>query len=236
MNTSHTILTRGTAVVAASALALALAQVPAQADESGGSIDTSATLLQTSAELQTAGGGGNNLGNIAGLLGSLAGVAEGDMNATQMVAAMSSFYQAGGLDYLAGIPGGLHDFVQTCMRAIAGQATIDDVWRQFNAIGAPQQHCNDLSDAGGYGGVYRRIDMGRGGPMTIPLRFETFSIPDAVNVYYEGRHIYGSGFVGTNGDRWVDVMVPPGASTSVIVEVLAPDRSTEWNYTVHCPR
>ena len=72
--------------------------------------------------------------------------------------------------------------------------------------------------------------------MAIPLRFQTYSIPDAVNVYYEGKHIYGSGFVGTGGDRWVDVLVPPGASTSVIVEVLAPDRSTEWNYTVHCPR
>lgn len=235
MTTFRTHLTRAAALTAASATVLALTGAPAQAQdgESGSSIDTSLTLLDTSTQLQ---GGEGNLGNIAGLLGSLSEVAEGDLTATQMIDTMSSFFQTGGLDLIAGIPGSFDDFVKTCMRAIAGEATIDDVWRQFNAIGAPQQWCNNQSESGGYEGIYRRIELGRRGPMVIPFRYDTLWERDTVRVLYEGRVIFEDRFARTEGDRWVDVHVPPGTSTAIQVEVIANDsRTTLWNFTVHCP-
>lgn len=236
MRPLRTHLTRAAAVTAATATTLALVAAPAQAQtgDEGSSLDLSVSLLQTGAQVQ---GGEGNLGNIASLLGSLADVAEGDMTAMQMVDAMSSFYQSGGLDYLSGIPGGLHDFVQTCMRAIAGQAPIEDVWRQFNAIGAPMQHCNNDSASGGHEGIYRRIELGRSGPMVIPFRYDTRIESDTVRVLYEGRVIYEHLHASTRGDRWVDVHVPPGLSTGVQVEIIANDsRTTLWDFTVHCPR
>lgn len=227
------IAARTIAVGAASALALTMVGAPAQAqDEEGISLDTSMTLLDTSVELQ---GGDGNLGNIAALLGSLSGVAEGDMTATQMVDAMSSGLDNGAFAVIAGIPGGMHDFVQTCLRAIAGEATIEDVWRQFNAIGAPLEHCNETSDAGGYGGVHRRIELGRPGPTFFRLRYETYRIPDTITVRYEGREIFADHYRSTHGDKWVDIHVPPGSSTAVQVEVVANEPGTEWNFTVHCP-
>ena len=234
MTTFRTFLTRATAVTAASATVLALTGAPAQAQdgESGSSIDTSLTLLDTSTQLQ---GGEGNLGNIAGLLGSLSEVAEGDLTATQMIDTMSSGLDTGAFAVLAGIPGGLNDFVQTCMRAIEGQATIEDVWRQFNAIGAPLEPCNTLREAGGFGGISRRVELGRPGPTVFRLRYETYSIPDTVEVYYEGRRIFVDPVASTYGDRWVDIHVPPGGSTSVRVDVIADIRGTEWNFTAHCP-
>lgn len=233
MRKTKRIVTRAAGVTLASALALAMAAVPAQAqEESGISLDTSLTLLDTSVALQ---GGDGNLGNIANLLGSLSGVAEGDMTATQMVDTMSSALDNGAFAVLAGLPGGLHDFVQTCLRALAGEATIEDVWRQFNAVGAPLEHCNGLSESGGYGGIYRRVELGRTGPTVFKLRYETYGIPDTVSVFYEGKRIFVDHEASTRGDRWVDVHVPPGASTAVQVEVLAPHQGTDWNFTVHCP-
>ena len=225
---------RGAAVAVVSATTLAMVGVPAgaQTGEAAGSMDASVSLLDGSTELQA---GAGNLGNVTQLLGSLAGVAEGDMDAMQMVETMSSAFDSGAFAVLAGLPGGLHDFIQTCGRAIAGQATIDDVWRQFNALGAPLEYCNDLSESGGYGGVYRRVELGRRGPTVFRLRYETYSIPDTVSVLYEGRPIFVDPRASTNGDRWVDVHVPPGASTAVQVEVLAPIQGTDWNFTVHCP-
>lgn len=234
MSTIRTYLTKGAAVAVASATALAMTGGPAQAqtDEAGSSMDASVELLQTGAQLQ---GGEGNLGNIAGLLGSLSDVADGDMGAMAMIDTMSSALDSGAFAVLAGLPGGLHDFVQTCMRAIAGHATIDDVWRQFNALGAPLSYCNALTESGGYGGIYRRVELGRPGPTMFRLRYETYGIPDTVTVFYEGRPIFHDPVVGTNGDRWVDIHVPPGASTAVQVEVIAPIRGTDWNFTAHCP-
>lgn len=234
MSTIRTYLTRATAVVTASATVLALTGGPAhaQAEDSGSSIDASLTLLDTSTQLQ---GGGGNLDNITGLFGSLSEVAEGDLNAMQMVDAMSSAFDTGAFAVLAGLPGGLNDFAQTCLRAIRGEATIEDVWRQFNAIGAPLQYCNDLSESGGFGGIYRRVELGRPGPTVFRLRYETYNIPDTISVLYEGRRIFIDPEASTRGDRWVDIHVPPGGSTAVQVEVIAPIQGTDWNFTVHCP-
>lgn len=233
MRTTKRIVTRAAAVSMASALALAMTAVPAQAEEESGiSLDTSMALLDTSVGLQD---GDGNLGNIANLLGSLSGMAEGDMTAAQMVDAMSSGLDNGAFAVLAGLPGGLHDFVQTCLRALAGEATIEDVWRQFNAVGAPLEYCNGLSESGGYGGVYRRVELGRTGPTVFTLRYETYGIPDTVSVFYEGKRIFIDPEASTRGDRWVDIHVPPGASTAVQVEVLAPHYGTDWNFTAHCP-
>ncbi|WP_010541741.1 hypothetical protein [Dietzia alimentaria] len=234
MNIFRTQLTKATAVAVASATVLAVSGGPVQAQEgeTGSSIDSSLTLLDTSTQLQ---GGTGNLGNISVLLGSLGEVANGDPDAMQMVDSMSSAFDTGAFAVLAGLPGGLNDFAQTAMRAIAGQATIDDVWRQFNAIGAPLQYCNDLSESGGFGGVNRRVELGRPGPTVLRLRYETYNIPDTVSVFYEGKRIFVDPATSTRGDRWVDVHVPPGGSTSVQVEVIAPIQGTDWNFTVHCP-
>lgn len=234
MNRTPSTLARGAALVTASATALALTAAPAsaQTDESGAAIETSIALLDTSTQLQ---GGEGNLGNIAALLGSLSGVADGDADAMQMIDAMSSSLDSGAFAVLAGLPGGLNDFAQTCLRALRGEASIEDVWRQFNALGAPLEYCNALTESGGFGGVYRRVELGRPGPTMFRLRYETYGIPDTITVLYEGRPIFVDHKASTRGDRWVDVHVPPGGSTAVQIEVLAPIQGTDWNFTAHCP-
>lgn len=67
------------------------------------------------------------------------------------------------------------------------------------------------------------------------LRYETYGIPDTITVLYEGRPIFVDHKASTRGDRWVDVHVPPGGSTAVQIEVLAPIQGTDWNFTAHCP-
>lgn len=102
---------------------------------------------------------------------------------------------------------------------------------------APTQGCNATTMGGGAGVTSTRHEIGRPGPTAFVLRHETYSIPDRIEVFYEGNRIHDTGYIGddTNeGTGQVVVGVPPGLSTSVLVRITGPN-NTEWDYTVNCP-
>lgn len=102
---------------------------------------------------------------------------------------------------------------------------------------APTQGCNATTMGGGAGVTSTKHEIGRPGPTAFVLRHETYSIPDRIEVFYEGNRIHDTGYIGddTNqGTGQVVVGVPPGLSTSVLVRITGPN-NTEWDYTVNCP-
>jgi hypothetical protein len=68
---------------------------------------------------------------------------------------------------------------------------------------------------------------------TFNFQYETYSIPDQIDVYYEGVIVFTTGVpVGEN--KTVQITYGPGTDTTVRVVVTGPS-GTLWNYTVFCP-
>ena len=102
---------------------------------------------------------------------------------------------------------------------------------------APRQFCNQDTIAGGPGVTQTNHDLGRTGPNSFVLRYETYDIPDVIDVFYQGGLIFSTGYVGDDmneGTGSAVINVPPGSETSVLVKVTGPG-GTDWNYTVGCP-
>lgn len=104
---------------------------------------------------------------------------------------------------------------------------------------APQtQQCNQSTKSGGAGVTSTNHQIGRTGPTSFVLSYETYAIPDKIEVFYQGALIHNTGYVGDNlnqGTGSALVNVPPGTATSVVVRVTGPN-NTDWDYTVNCPR
>lgn len=102
---------------------------------------------------------------------------------------------------------------------------------------APTQGCNAQTVGGGAGVTSTNHELGRGGPTSFVLRHETYSIPDRIEVFYQGARIHDTGYIGDNTNEGTGspvVTVPGGAATSVLVRVTGLN-NTEWDYTVNCP-
>lgn len=102
---------------------------------------------------------------------------------------------------------------------------------------APRQQCNQDTIAGGPGVTQTQHDLGRGGPTSFVLRYETYAIPDLIEVFYQGGLAYSTGYIGDDineGTGSVVVNLPAGADTAVLVKVTGPG-GTDWDYTVSCP-
>lgn len=102
---------------------------------------------------------------------------------------------------------------------------------------APRQRCNEATLAGGPGVTQTLHDLGRSGPATFQIRWETYSIPDVIEVFYQGAFVFGTGPVGDDineGTGSAVISLPPGTDTNVLVKVTGPG-GTEWDYTVGCP-
>lgn len=102
---------------------------------------------------------------------------------------------------------------------------------------APTQRCDASTVSGGAGITSTKHELGRGGPTSFVLGYETENVPDLIEVYYEGRLIHSTGYIGDNineGTGSAVVNVPAGGASSVLVRVTGPDH-TEWSYTVRCP-
>lgn len=104
--------------------------------------------------------------------------------------------------------------------------------------GAPTvQRCDAQTLSGGAGVTTTRYLMGRPGPMSFNLTYDTENIPDQILVSYQGRVVANTGYVGNNinkGQGTIRVNVPRGTESSVVVRVTGPD-DTEWHYTLYCP-
>ncbi|MBH0779284.1 hypothetical protein IT779_23730 [Nocardia sp. NEAU-351] len=105
------------------------------------------------------------------------------------------------------------------------------------SFGPLTQLCNQSTKSGGAGVTSTVHQIGRSGPTSFVLSYETYAIPDLIEVFYEGSLVRSTGYVGDNinqGTGSVVVNLPAGAATSVTVRVTGPN-STDWDYTVHCP-
>ncbi|MFN8557611.1 MAG: VWA domain-containing protein, partial [Dehalococcoidia bacterium] len=92
----------------------------------------------------------------------------------------------------------------------------------------PPARCNDATNSGGAGITTRVYDMGTNAG-TFRFDYETFTIPDRIDIVYEGGTIFTTGgFVGEN--RTVSVTFGPGRSTQITLTVTGnlTDTSTEW--------
>ncbi len=121
---------------------------------------------------------------------------------------------------------------------IDGLKKID--WGSVDSIpGVPKvQNCNENTKAGGAGVTETTHFLGRPGPTSFVLDYETENIPDDIKVFYQGKVIYDTGYVGDNineGTGSVRVNVPAGLTPAVTIRVSGPD-GTEWSYLAHCPR
>ena len=106
--------------------------------------------------------------------------------------------------------------------------------------GSPKiQQCNQSTKSGGQGVTETKHILGRTGPTSFTLAYDTRIQPDKIDVYYQGRLIRSTGYVGdriNKGRGSVVVDVPPGIANYVTVKVTGPESGTVWDYTVNCPR
>ncbi|TSD93624.1 hypothetical protein FOS14_22460 [Skermania sp. ID1734] len=102
---------------------------------------------------------------------------------------------------------------------------------------APAQGCG-ASTKSGHDGVTTTVhNIGRTGPVSFNLTYDTEDVPDLIDVFYEDRQIASTGWVGNainNGVGSLVVHVPPGSASVVVVRVTG-GTSTNWEYTVNCP-
>nr|WP_202927269.1 hypothetical protein [Gordonia desulfuricans] len=99
------------------------------------------------------------------------------------------------------------------------------------------QHCNDSTESGHDGVTRTRHTLGRTGPTSFVLDYETENVPDKIDVIYQGKEIYTTGYVGDDvneGTGSVRVNVPRGSDDFVDVLVHG-GQNTNWSYTVKCP-
>lgn len=101
------------------------------------------------------------------------------------------------------------------------------------------QQCNASTKSGNDGITDTIHELGRRGPATFTLSYDTENVPDRIVVSYQGRQVYDTGFVGNNnrpgqGVGSARVSIPPGVSDSVLVRVYG-GTDTVWSYTVSCP-
>ncbi|MEV0359510.1 hypothetical protein AB0H71_25990 [Nocardia sp. NPDC050697] len=104
--------------------------------------------------------------------------------------------------------------------------------------GTQTQQCNQTTQSGHDGITTTRHELGRSGPTSFVLAYETFAVPDLIEVFYEGSLVRSTGWVGDNtneGTGSVVVTLPPGAANAVTVRVNG-GQHTDWQYVVNCPR
>ncbi|GAA1482834.1 hypothetical protein GCM10009624_32740 [Gordonia sinesedis] len=157
-----------------------------------------------------------------------------------VLAAMAAAVGIGGPGVAVGAPGSSLD---------TGSMTLEELGELGSRLGIdtgslggkpgspPVQQCNAQTLSGGAGVTNTRYVMGRRGPMSFRLDYETYNIPDRIEVIYQGRVVANTGYVGDDinqGTGSIVVRVPAGTSTSVTVRVTGPS-GTDWKYTLRCP-
>ncbi|MFF0241053.1 hypothetical protein NXT08_14080 [Rhodococcus pyridinivorans] len=99
------------------------------------------------------------------------------------------------------------------------------------------QQCNQSRQSGGEGVTGTYHELGRSGPTSFLLEWETYDVPDRIQVFYGGSQIYDTGRIGDSineGTGSAVVNVPAGSASSILVRVTG-DPGTDWDYLVNCP-
>lgn len=101
------------------------------------------------------------------------------------------------------------------------------------------QQCNAATKSGHDGVTTTRHILGKRGPTSFLLVWDTENVPDKIDVLYQGKEIFTTNWVGNNirsgnGKGSATISVPRGTDDFVDVVVHGGTR-THWTYTVHCP-
>lgn len=95
--------------------------------------------------------------------------------------------------------------------------------------------CPTTQVSGGQGFTSFTVDLKKK-TGTFPVSYDMYTIPDGLNVFYEGKNIYSTeGLVSGKGGKAVTYGSNTTSSTSVTVEVNAPLDDTAWELAVGCP-
>ncbi|MEL6764955.1 MAG: hypothetical protein AAFO87_15155, partial [Cyanobacteria bacterium J06607_6] len=102
------------------------------------------------------------------------------------------------------------------------------------ATDGPVAFCNREQASGGQEGDRRTVQMSANAG-EIEIDYEMYGVPDRLQVFYEGKSLLDTDFV--SGSETVRV---PFSGNSARVEVVVTGNieqsSTEWEYTLRCPR
>jgi hypothetical protein len=101
------------------------------------------------------------------------------------------------------------------------------------ADGAPRVvRCGQQSKSGGQAVTNTKHLMGRPGPLTFTLNYNTGTQADKIDVFYQGKFVGGSGNVKGAGSKKISVKA--GTNDYVTVKVTGPVGGY-WSYTLTCP-
>jgi hypothetical protein len=93
--------------------------------------------------------------------------------------------------------------------------------------------CNAKTISGGFGVTPTLHSVGSKSG-TILLNYEMYSIPDKLEVFYEGKLLFSTnGFV--SGNKTESITYNYNKETEIEVIVTGNDAGTAWEYTVNCP-
>ena len=103
----------------------------------------------------------------------------------------------------------------------------------YGADGAPRVvRCGQQSKSGGQAVTNTKHLMGRPGPLTFTLNYNTGTQADKIDVFYQGKFVGGSGNVKGAGSKKISVKA--GTNDYVTVKVTGPVGGY-WSYTLTCP-
>jgi hypothetical protein len=105
----------------------------------------------------------------------------------------------------------------------------------LDKVQVPQ--CNDAVHSGSDNPETFTIDLGKKSG-TFQFDYETYSVNDRMIVTYEGKTLYDSGCIGTNGIK-TEYISYSGNSTAITVDVQPNCEgavSTQWDFVVYCPQ
>ena len=125
-------------------------------------------------------------------------------------------------------------------QVINGERAPEDLLPLLDVTGslAPEQQCDATTKAGGRVGVQQhRYNLGKSGPSTVSLKYETYRIGDKITVATPSGTVLWTtgGYVSTSGPKTQPINVPAGVS-ALVVTITADKQGTEWEYSLSCPQ
>ena len=122
-------------------------------------------------------------------------------------------------------------FVAVSLGGNAAHKAARDERLAYEASGACAAQCPTTQASGGQGETTLTIDvLATSG--SFPLTYEMYSVPDGLEVFYEGATLYSTGGL-VSGSASIDVAFS-GTTTIVRVKISAPLDGTLWTLDVGC--
>ncbi|MEJ5964223.1 hypothetical protein [Pedobacter immunditicola] len=118
---------------------------------------------------------------------------------------------------------------------ILKQQLIDCSTANVNTTHGNMVNCDAKVQSGGQGNTRTQHTLGAKSGK-VALEYDTKSIPDEINVFYDGQLVLSTnGLVSSFGQLAWEYKAEPGKPDYFVVEVSAPTEDTAWEYIVNCP-